>query len=87
MTFPQLFAPADLLLVFSTFRGRLRILSIRDELAFGDRFHDELMAPFLAQLDALGGGDVVPRMSHDGFVARWSEPTDVARAPSYRRSA
>lgn len=80
VTFPQLFAPADLLLVFSTFRGRLRILSIRDELAFGETFHEELMVPFLTSLDGLGGGGgVVPRASVDGFMAGWSGKPSVER--------
>jgi hypothetical protein len=90
VTFPQLFAPADLLFVFSTFRGRLRILTVRDEAAFGPAFHAELMAPFLAALGALGDVTLDPSAAADGFAARWTDAgLDEARpaAAALKRSA
>jgi hypothetical protein len=87
VTFPQLFWPADLLFVFSTFRGRLRVLTIRDEAAFGDRFHDELLAPFIETLGALGGLRLSPAAALDGFAARWADAEDAPHAAAIKRSA
>lgn len=72
VTFPQLFAPADVLLVFSTFRGALRVLAIYDEGAFGHGFHRDLFEPFLRCLGQLSGLDLSSVRTSDGFVARWT---------------
>jgi hypothetical protein len=91
VTFPQLFWPADLLFVFSTFRGRLRILTIRDEAAFGDRFAGELWAPFVETLGALGGVALTPAAGRDGFAATWADAdADAGNEPRHaaiKRSA
>jgi len=88
VTFPQLFWPADLLFVFSTFRGRLRVLTIRDDAAFGDRFQDELLAPFIETLGALGGLRLSPAAALDGFAARWADADSEPHAVSaIKRSA
>jgi hypothetical protein len=87
VTFPQLFWPADLLFVFSTFRGRLRVLTIRDEAAFGDHFHDELLAPFIETLGALGGLELSPAAALDGFAARWADAEDAPHTAAIKRSA
>ncbi len=72
VTFPQLFAPAEIMLVFSTFRGGLRVLAVYDEAALGAAFHGELFRPFLRRLGELGGLDLAAVTTGDGFVARWS---------------
>ena len=89
VTFPQLFFPADVLFVFSTFRDRLRILVLHDEAAFDPTFADELLAPFLRKLSELGKVELSPQDLLPGFVASWlplpqSQP---ARNPSFKRSA
>jgi hypothetical protein len=71
VTFPQLFSPADVMFVFSTFRDALRVLVIYDEDAFGASFR-ELFDAFLRNVGALASLDLAPDGSHEGFVARWS---------------
>ncbi|MCE9577691.1 MAG: hypothetical protein K8W52_31360 [Deltaproteobacteria bacterium] len=82
VTFPQLFAPADVMFVFSTFRDRLRIHVVHDEAAFAGEFHEGLLRPFLRELDAQAGLHLDAPM-RDGFVATWTArpaPTDKHRA-------
>lgn len=69
VTFPQLFFPADLMFVFSTFRDCLRILVLYDEDALGSTIHQELLQPFLHNLGALAGLDLAAASTRDGFVA------------------
>jgi hypothetical protein len=71
VTFPQLFDPADVQFVFSTFRERLRILVMHDAAAFDASSRSELLSAFLAQLGALGEIDLEPDAGREGFVARW----------------
>ena len=73
VTFPQLFFPAELTFVFSTFRGALRVLVTYDQEAFGASFHQEIFAPFLANLAELAGIDLGAATTRDGFVASWIE--------------
>ncbi len=73
VTFPQLFFPADLTFVFSTFRGSLRVLVTHDQDAFGATFHEDLFMPFLANLGELASIDIGRTKTHDGFVASWLE--------------
>ncbi len=81
VTFPQLFFPADLTFVFSTFRGSLRVLVTYDEDAFGATFHRDVFAPFLANLGGLAAIDFGSTTTRDGFVASWIEdPRRIARA-------
>jgi hypothetical protein len=84
VTFPQLFAPADVMFVFSTFRDRLRVLVVYDEDALGGALHGDLFAPFLTNLGALAGLDFSRAVTSDGFVASWVAPPRQARdlAPS-----
>lgn len=79
ITFPQLFFPADLMFVFSTFRDRLRILATYDEEAFGMTFHHALFEPFLRYLGKLSDLDFSAKTC-DGFAASWN--TTPARLPS-----
>ncbi len=72
VTFPQLFAPADVMFVFSTFRDRLRIHVVYDEAAFGGAFRLGLLRPFLAELDAQAGLHLAAAPTRDGFVASWT---------------
>lgn len=76
VTFPQLLAPAELLLVFSTFRDGLRVLAVRDRDALGAAFHGELFEPFLRRLGELAGLDLSAVRTGDGFVAQWSAVSD-----------
>jgi hypothetical protein len=71
VTFPQLFDPADVQFVFSTFRERLRILVMYDAAAFDASSRSELLSAFLRQLGALGEIDLEPDAGREGFVARW----------------
>lgn len=73
VTFPQLFHPAEVMLVFSTFRGSLRILAIYDEDAFGASFHHELFAPFVRAIGQLGGLDLSSLPTRGDFVAGWAD--------------
>lgn len=50
--FPQLFSPARVMLIFSTFRGRMRMLMTYDEACFPDGI-EELQTLLLDQLRAL----------------------------------
>lgn len=79
VTFPQLFAPAELLLVFSTFRDGLRVLAVYDRDALGASFHRELFAPFLRALGDLAGLDLSAVRTSDGFVARWAAADQQGR--------
>ena len=72
VTFPQLFAPADVMFVFSTFRDRLRIHVVYDEAAFGGAFRLGLLRPFLAELDAQAGLHLAAAPTRDGFIASWT---------------
>ena len=72
VTFPQLFSPADLMFVFSTFRDRLRILATYDEDAFGMTFHHALFEPFLRYLGKLAALDFGTVTTCDGFAASWN---------------
>ncbi len=83
VTFPQLFAPADVMFIFSTFRDRLRVLVIHDEDAFGGALGPELLAPFLERLGSIAGVPLDPARAREGFVASWLP----APAVPLRRSA
>ena len=72
VTFPQLFPPAQLLLVFSTFRDGLRVLAVYDEDALGAGFHDELFAPLVRALGDLAGLDLSAISTTGDFVASWA---------------
>lgn len=71
VTFPQLFHPADVLFVFSTFRERLRILVIHDEAAFDGSLRAELLSDFFRRLGQLGGIELHPGAAREGFMASW----------------
>lgn len=71
VTFPQLFAPAELMLVVSTLRGGLRVLAVYDRGALGDSFHPELFQPFLQALGGLAGLELGAEVTRDGIVAQW----------------
>lgn len=88
VTFPQLFHPADVLVVFSTFRERLRILVIHDGAAFDRAFPAELLVDFFRRLGNLGGIDLDPAAACPGFMASWlaAEPSPRYWQPAARRS-
>jgi hypothetical protein len=71
ITFPQLFPPAKIMFVISTFRDCLRILAIYDRAAFADSFEDALFAPFLFELQRVSGIDLASSPL-PGFIAAWS---------------
>jgi len=78
VTFPQLFFPAELLFVFSTFRDRLRILVVYDRDAFGPSLHEELFRPFLDRLGELAGLDFSSASTRDGVMASWEPGREAA---------
>ena len=89
VTFPQLFAPADVMFVFSTFRGRLRVLAVYDEAVFASRFQEEIFRPFLAKLAEITGVELSGATSQEGFVASWThegEPAVSSRDRAASRS-
>lgn len=71
ITFPQLFPPAKVMFVISTFRDRLRILAIYDRAAFDGSFEDALFAPFLLELQRVSGIDLASAPL-PGFIAAWT---------------
>lgn len=81
VTFPQLFLPARLMMIFSTFRDQLRIVVIYDEDSFPGA-PTEVLGPFLDKLSSLGG--LAPLRAVPGFVASWQRHSPAA---TQRRSA
>jgi len=83
VTFPQLFHPADVIFIFSTFRDRLRILVIHDEAAFDESFHSELLAEFFTRLGELGGIALSADGAAQGFIASWlaAQPARLQTQP------
>jgi len=80
VTFPQLFHPARVMFVLSTFRDHLRILAIYDRSSFADDFTTALFEPFLAELGCLSAVDVGAGDPAAGFVASWN-PASPESAP------
>lgn len=84
VTFPQLFAPARVMFVFSTFRDELRILALHDESAFDGDFEAALFHPFLRQLEHVSQVDM-PDEALTGFMSGWTDAL-LARRDSASRS-
>ena len=87
LVFPQLFFPADVMFIFSTFRDRLRILTLYDHDAFAETFHDELFAPFLVHLGKLANLDFGMLKTRDGFAASWQDQPSQRVTSSSQHSA
>jgi hypothetical protein len=50
INFPQLIAPSELMFIYTTFRGRLRVLCLYDEGAFPNGVEETLLDPLVAEL-------------------------------------
>jgi hypothetical protein len=83
ITFPQLFWPAKVMFVLSTFRDRLRILAIYDRAAFAEDFEETLFTPFLTELRRVSGVDVDASQARPGFIAAWN-PSTSEPAPAMK---